>query len=90
MISVAIAKIMWRCPVCLFEREANDFETITPRCPHGCEDATVYYSRDHVVPVVGHPVVVESEGGEKKATLVHHDMDPTLPSKHDRNRDGLD
>jgi hypothetical protein len=27
---------------------------------------------------------------EKKATLVHHDMDPTLPSKHDRNRDGLD
>lgn len=41
-----------------------------------------WIDRDEVLAIFGEE--------EKKATLVHHDMDPTLPSKHDRNRDGLD
>jgi len=56
MISVAIAKILWRCPFCFYEREASDFEMIAPLCPHGCENGKIYYSRDHCVPRVAGPI----------------------------------
>ena len=53
MILVARAAFIWRCPVCLYEREAHDLETITPNCPHGCDKESIYYSRDYIAPVVG-------------------------------------